>query len=57
MAVVYKSHAPRVPVLGLPLTLAVVVMSSAILATILNHRQDAIPAPATAIESSPSAMF
>jgi hypothetical protein len=57
VAVVYRNHAPRAPILGLPLTLAVVVMSSAILATILNHRHDAISAPATAVESSPSAMF
>jgi hypothetical protein len=57
VAAVYRSHARRVPALGLPLTLAVVVMSSAILATILNHRHDAVPAPATAVESSPSAMF
>jgi hypothetical protein len=41
----------------LPLTLAVVVMSAAILATILTYRHDAISAPATAVESSPSAMY
>jgi len=57
MSAVAARLAPRAPSLGPRLALAVVVIASAIAATILVHRGDAIDAQATAVEPSPSSMF
>ena len=57
MSVVLAPSAPRVPVIGLRLSLAVVVIASAVLGTILTHVGDPVAAADTAMEPSPSAMF
>lgn len=57
MSAVAARLAPRAPSVGPRLTLAVVIIASAIAATILVHRADSIDANATAVDPSPSSMF
>lgn len=56
MSVVLAPHT-RVPAPGPRLSLAVVVIVSVIMATVLTHRNDPISAEATATDVSPSSMF
>ena len=57
MSAVAARLAPRAPSVGPRLALAVVVIVSAIAATILVHRGDSINAEATSVDPSPSSMF
>ena len=56
MSAVLAPH-KRVPAPGPRLTLAVVVIAAAVMATVLTHRNDPISAEATATDVSPSSMF